>query len=539
MYSIKTIFKAVDGMTPTFTKMQASSNRFSAGLQNTVGKARLGFAKFRDGIFSIQSALGFLAMGMGLKMVTERIVGMSKAIDALVKTSRTIDITAQSLKELMFAGERLGVSNDVIVKGLQKLNRNVGELQRGYGTLFNVLQSQGSGATIAMLRNANSAEEAFNIMIDAIDKMPNQARKTALAVSGFGRSGVDLIKVVGAGRGEIDKYRKLFVELAGVMNKDVLDSSENFMDSMENMRASMWGFGVMLMTGLNPALEQLIKKFTDIAVESRQQTVAVLTELFKGLANAAIFVFENFNKIVSGTKLLVKALISLEIVKYTSFLFMGLATGVGLATGAITLSTIATGGLTAVLAVLGSIASIGLVPALGLIGIVLGGVIAIGAVFSEKFRGFLFGIVKGIWEVVGTFVKFLVPMFKVFGGMLGNFGMSIKGIEEMRNVFDKINKEKVKASEKTLANTKDEIKLRQEEKFKADAFMSARDNSLTSRAVRNIEMQRRLNVDTSGTQTIRLGMDINKQDNLSDFKFKIRSLATNKSVELVTTGADQ
>jgi hypothetical protein len=57
------------------------------------------------------------------------------------------------------------------------------------------------------LENVNSNEEAFNLLMDAIQRAPDEFTRTGLAQAAFGKSGQELILLANEGAGGISRLR--------------------------------------------------------------------------------------------------------------------------------------------------------------------------------------------------------------------------------------------------------------------------------------------------------------------------------------------
>jgi predicted nucleic acid-binding Zn-ribbon protein len=147
-----------------------------------------------------KAALGMIAAIGAAVAATGAIVQKSaEAGDAYAKTARVIGMTAETFQELDYAAKMSGV--DDLKGSLEKLNKSVADVKSGTGSLTAYLK-ENDKKLLDQLKNVNSNEEAFNLLMDAIGKAPDEFTRAELAQSAFGKSGQELILLANEGAGE-------------------------------------------------------------------------------------------------------------------------------------------------------------------------------------------------------------------------------------------------------------------------------------------------------------------------------------------------
>lgn len=208
----------------------------------------------------------------------------AKAGDEIAKTSRAIGMSAEALQELRFAADRSGVSNETFTKSLEKLNKNVGDLRAGTGMLTTLL-NKSNPALAEQLKQAESNEQAFTLLTEALAKMENPMDRASLAQAAFGRSGQELLVMVENGAEGIEALRQEARKYGNIISGDAAEGCERFVDAMTNMRSSM---NAVKNDALAPLIEEftpLIQKMADWAAANRdvinQKIQAVMDTITK------------------------------------------------------------------------------------------------------------------------------------------------------------------------------------------------------------------------------------------------------------------
>jgi phage-related minor tail protein len=212
---------------------------------------------------------------------TAAIIQMTaKTADDLSKTARQLGLTTEELQALTFAADMQGVSQETLNGSLEKMNKNMGELRAGSGTLSAYLKKVDAGF-LTTLEGVSSSEEAFAMLIGAINKTPDEFGKAALAQAAFGRSGMDMLRIAEAGQEGIEALLKE-AHSYGVITTEAGNASEKFLDEQNRMKSVIIGLK-------NQAFNLIIPKLADFAERMRVMLVeSGLVERAMGYLSAAI-----------------------------------------------------------------------------------------------------------------------------------------------------------------------------------------------------------------------------------------------------------
>lgn len=223
---------------------------------------------------------------------TAAIIQMTaKTADDLSKTARQLGLTTEELQALTFAADMQGVSQETLNGSLEKMNKNMGELRAGSGTLAAYLKKVDAGF-LTTLEGVSSSEEAFALLIGAINKTPDEFGKAALAQAAFGRSGMDMLRIAEAGQEGIEALLKE-AHAYGVITTEAGNASEKFLDEQTRLKSVIIGLK-------NQAFNLIIPKLADFAEHMRFMLVeSGLVERAMGYLSAAIAKID-IDKIVDG-----------------------------------------------------------------------------------------------------------------------------------------------------------------------------------------------------------------------------------------------
>ena len=159
-----------------------------------------GIGRVRRGLMSI----GRMGAGMlgGAGLIGGMRAGLATA-DAIGKIADATDVTTTELQQLRFAMQESGGTAQEMDRALERLSRRVGELATTHrGQLAEFLRRTDSDLFMT-LKRADNTTEAFMALARAMQALPDQRARAALAGAAFGRAPVGLINLLGRGPGGI------------------------------------------------------------------------------------------------------------------------------------------------------------------------------------------------------------------------------------------------------------------------------------------------------------------------------------------------
>ena len=264
------------------------------------GNVARSMSKMNAGLNKIMKVGGAALAGVTIA-TAKATLSFAKAGDEAAKTSRRIGMSAEAFQEFKFAADRAGVSGEDATKSLEKLNKNVGDLRAGTGALKTILDKS-NPALAEQLKNAKNNEEAFNIMTGAINQLPNQMDKAALSQAAFGRSGLKMLTVMENGVDGLNDLRQEARKYGGIISNDAAKASEDFMDSLTNMKAALQGIAFKALGPLVKAFQPYLQAIADYFALNKKVIALNIEKAFKEISIA----LKNINPktIIDGFKTL-------------------------------------------------------------------------------------------------------------------------------------------------------------------------------------------------------------------------------------------
>lgn len=256
-WTIWTIFQGKDQLSGTIAKINQNVRKMSAtasGMSRTM----------MGGFDSLRTAANFFIAGQ----ITRKLVEFGEKGDMLSKTARQLGLTAESLEQLQFAAERQGITSEDFVKSFQNMNKFVGQARAGTGAISTLLQKT-NPQMLEQLKHVKNSEEAFNLLANAISKMPNKMDAAALSAAAFGRTGPQFLIMSENGVAGINALREEATKY-GLISNEAAQKSEEFQDAITNLTAAGKGFMYAVLSPTIKLLTPVISLFTNLLSQHRE-----------------------------------------------------------------------------------------------------------------------------------------------------------------------------------------------------------------------------------------------------------------------------
>lgn len=249
---------------------------------------------------SIGVFAGVYASVLGLSMAVGDLAAKSaKAADDLNTLSKVTGISTASLQKYKYAADQVDVSQETISGSLKKLTSSIRSAQKGTGEASETFKKLGVSLTDSNGKLKNQ-EELFYESIKALSKITDETERNIAAQTLFGKSAAELNPLIQGGIDTLKKYGEEVENLGLIVSQDLLDSANEFNNSIDLIKASaeafFFRFGTEIASSLAPSLE--------IIKNSVQSLFSNLISVFQnegvtGLSDSAGIIIDNFiNQII-------------------------------------------------------------------------------------------------------------------------------------------------------------------------------------------------------------------------------------------------
>jgi|SRR5579859_85776 len=195
------------------------------------GLSILGFLK--AGAIGLGVAAGAAAVGLAAM-----IGSTARASEETSKAAVRMGITTEKVQELDYAARASGISLEAVEHGMRFLARNAYEATHGSAELSIAFQQAGLSAHRLV---AESPDEMLTTVATALEKIPNPAQRTAVAMKLMGRGGTELLPILAKGAEGLEELKKRAHEAGFVMGDEMVKEGLELQESLNTLKLSLLG----------------------------------------------------------------------------------------------------------------------------------------------------------------------------------------------------------------------------------------------------------------------------------------------------------
>lgn len=201
---------------------------FSTGLDKAESKTRRVMSGITKGLVAFAS-------GVGLAAITGLAQRALEYASSLSEVAQQLGVTTNELQEYRYAASQVGIEQETMDKALAKLTRTIGQAATGGKAQAAVFDALGIS-----VRDANgevrTAGEIIPELADALEKVPDAARRAAVETQLFGRAGQQLDTLLSGGSGAINALRDAAHELGIVLSAEQIQKADETADKLSAMK---------------------------------------------------------------------------------------------------------------------------------------------------------------------------------------------------------------------------------------------------------------------------------------------------------------
>jgi lambda family phage tail tape measure protein len=224
------------------------------------------------------SAMGGILVGVlgtieasVLAMVDASIEGAAKLEDL----AQSAGISTAGLSALDYAAKQSGISQEQLVKGVEKLSKAMLAAAQAPTAQANAFKTLGVAVTDATGK-LRPTEDVLTDIAGKFATMQDGPMKTALAMQLFGKAGADLVPLLNRGKAGITDLMDEAKKLGIVVDEDFAANAKHFEESMNKLKAAAQGTANTLARELLPSFQLVIDNITEGATESQSRFKDVL-----------------------------------------------------------------------------------------------------------------------------------------------------------------------------------------------------------------------------------------------------------------------
>lgn len=292
-FQLSAVLKAVDNMTPVIKKISRNLKPMG-GQFKAIGKNA---AVVGGGLKKLLTPMAVLGGAVSIAGIGALVKNTAALGNKMASLSKQTGISATALQEYAYAANFGNMESDEYLRAMEKMSGSMGKLRAGTGPLVSGLNKV-SPALLKQLKAAESNEEAFELMLEAIRRVPDESQKLYLATTFFGEAGASMVHMAAYSSAELAKLRTEAHKLGLVLSDEALVSAREFNDALGRAKFAVKGVGMSIGATLLPALAPIIEKISAWIAANRELISAKVGEFIQTIAAHLSKI--NFDKALNG-----------------------------------------------------------------------------------------------------------------------------------------------------------------------------------------------------------------------------------------------
>lgn len=236
-------------------KAQTSGNQLAASLEKSFGRVKS----------ALKAAFTVAAVKKSVDGIMNLANTTAQAADRIDKQSQALGISRKAFQQWDYILSQSGASIDSLGVSMKTLNSAILGGSDSAVEAFEQLGLQWDSLA------GMSQEGAFEAVVDAFQRMPQGARKSALAIQLFGKNGQTLMPLLNTSSEAMNDLRKNTERLGFVMSDSMIDAGVKFGDTLDDLKRVAGGLGNLLGYSLLEPLTGIFEAVINFATQENVQ----------------------------------------------------------------------------------------------------------------------------------------------------------------------------------------------------------------------------------------------------------------------------
>lgn len=223
-------------------------------VQIDTGKLDQGKAAVDGLAGKLKDTIGLLGAGAlvaGFRGIASEVIDLG---GSLTDTSAKLGVGTGDLQRWQFAAGQTGVSAEGMNAALTKFTRTIGEATSGNGGAVDAFKALG----VAVTDSGGNVRSSTDLMLGAaqgLSEISDPAARAKAAIDLFGKSGADLIPLLGQGEEGVAALLKEADALGGVLDEKTIAALDDAGDASDKFDFAMRGLKAQLVLAILPTLQ--------------------------------------------------------------------------------------------------------------------------------------------------------------------------------------------------------------------------------------------------------------------------------------------
>lgn len=228
-------------------------------------------------------------------------------------TAQMTGLSTEALQKWGYAAKLNSSSVDGVAVGVKKLSKGLADIGKETSPVRDAFNQLGISVNDPVVKSKDLNRILF-LVATKFSAMPDGAKKTAIAMDLFGKSGAELIPTLNQGVTGIVNAGDELERLGGVIDGSAIGRLDDLGDNIDRSKVALEGLKNQAVVALLPLLERMMNSFQEwiaanheLIKSSLQSVVEALADALSTLASVVAFVVRHwklFAAIIAGAMII-------------------------------------------------------------------------------------------------------------------------------------------------------------------------------------------------------------------------------------------
>lgn len=213
--------------------LSAETTAFEAGMNRAQATAKRTAANVNTAFGSMQKTVERTALRFAEVLTLAAIYRAGKAAleyaGHLGELADTLGLTTKDLQTFSYAAGQVGISQEELQVGIQKLTVSMGQAEVGAKKQINAFKA--IGISVDDLKGKNTGE-VFRTIADRLDKVSDRSQRAAVEVALFGKAGAKLDNLLSGSQGRLSELSDAAEKLGIVLSDEQIRKADATADKL-------------------------------------------------------------------------------------------------------------------------------------------------------------------------------------------------------------------------------------------------------------------------------------------------------------------
>lgn len=219
--------------------LSADTAAFQTGMKRAERQAKTSSSVISKSLGGIKAGLAGLVSGLSIGLLASSIKASLDYAGSLGEVAQQLGVTTRQLQVYRFAASQVGVSQQEMDKGLEKLNISLGKAKLGAKGPVEAFAELSKAIGKDIVSSSAQAGDALPLVAEALSKITDRSKRAAFETILMSKAGSKLDTVLSGGKEAIDAYAKSLEEMGGILSDEDIQKADLTADKIEQLNTQL------------------------------------------------------------------------------------------------------------------------------------------------------------------------------------------------------------------------------------------------------------------------------------------------------------